>query len=296
MNDWKSQLTEKQVLLADGAWGTELARHGLSAGVAPESWNLENPDAVRRVAAAYVKAGADIVLTNTFGGSPAKLDKAGLRDQTAEINRIGAALSREAVAGKALVFASVGPTGEMLEPLGTATESDMTAWFAEQIAALAEGGADALVVETMSDLNEILCALRAARDVCALPVATTMTFSKGPRGYATMMGVRPEKAAAALADAGADIVGANCGGGIEDAVELARLMRPATDAPLWLKPNAGLPQLVGGKTVFKETPDDMAARIPALVEAGARIVGGCCGTGPDHIRRFAEELRTIGGG
>jgi len=122
-----------------------------------------------------------------------------------------------------------------------------------------------------------------------------MTFSKGPRGYATMMGVRPEQAAAALADAGADIVGANCGGGIEDAVELARLMRPATETPLWLKPNAGLPQLVNGKTVYKETPDDMAARIPDLIEAGAEIVGGCCGTGPDHIRRFAAELKRYHG-
>ena len=295
MSDWKSRLAEKRVLLADGAWGTELARRGLPAGVAPEAWNLENGPAVQAIAATYVEAGADIVLTNTFGGNPAKLEKAGLREKTAEINRLGAALSREAAAGKALVFASVGPTGEMLEPLGTATEPDMTAWFAEQIAALAEGGADGIVVETMSDLKEILCALRAARDVCALPVATTMIFSKGPRGYATMMGVRPQQAAAALTDAGADIVGANCGGGIEEIVELGRLLRPATFAPLWLKPNAGLPELVGDKTVYKETPDEMAARIPDLIETGADIIGGCCGTGPDHIRRFAEQLNAFRG-
>ena len=289
--DWKTLLKEKAVLIADGAWGTQLAAAGLPAGEAPEAWNAEHPEAVAAVARGYVEAGADIILTNTFGGTRWKLEKAGLGERTAELNRLGAALSRREAEGRAWVFASVGPTGEFVAPLGLRSEEEFVACFAEQIAAVVEGGADGLCIESMSDLGEAKAALKAARQVCGLPAVVSMTFARGPRGFATMMGVRPEQAAAELDAAGADIVGANCGSGIANMLEVARLMRGATARPLWIKSNAGMPELVGGRTVFRETPDDMAARVPELLETGANLIGGCCGTTPEHIRRLAEAAR-----
>lgn len=277
-------IERKSVVIADGAWGTQLAERGLQVGDAPESWVLERPDVVRDVAAAYVAAGAEIVLTNTFGGSRFKLAKCGLDDRVEEINRTAAQLSKEAAGDRALVFASVGPTGEFLRPLGLVTEEEMIEVFAEQIRALVAGGADGILLETMTDLGEIKAGIRAARDNFDGPVVASMTFDRGLKGYATMMGVHPAQAAEALQAAGADIVGSNCGQGIANIVEVIAQMAPATDLPLWAKPNAGMPRLVEGRTVFDETPEEMAAHFPALVEAGARIVGGCCGTTPDHIR------------
>ncbi|KPK62293.1 MAG: hypothetical protein AMK73_06380, partial [Planctomycetes bacterium SM23_32] len=237
MGDWEDRLNEKKLLVADGAWGTELAKLGLPVGEAPEAWNSRHPDKVRSIASAYVEAGADIVLTNTFGGSRLKLARSGLAERTDELNRLGAALSREAAGGQALVFASVGPTGEFMEPVGTRTEPEMVACFAEQVKALCAGGADGIVIETMSDLNEARAALKAVRESCELPAVACMTFERGVRGFATMMGVRPEQAAAELDAAGADAVGSNCGAGIEEMIEVIRLMRPATGRPLWAKPN-----------------------------------------------------------
>lgn len=284
MRDWRERLNAKKVLALDGAWGTELARRGLPTGEAPERWNLERPEEVRAVAAAYVAAGADIILTNSFGGSRIKLAKAGLADDTARVNRVAAELSREAAGEAALVFASIGPTGEFMAPLGTVTEEQMVEVFSEQARALVEGGADGIVVETMTDLGEAKAALRAVRETCSAPVAVSMTFDKGAAGFATMMGVKPERAAAELTDAGADIVGTNCGSGMTNIIEVVRLMRPATSLPIWAKPNAGLPELVDGRTVFRETPEEMAGSVAALVEAGASLVGGCCGSTPEHIR------------
>lgn len=283
------QLIErKSVVIADGAWGTQLAERGLPVGDAPESWVLYRPDVVRAVAAAYVAAGAEIVLTNTFGGSRFKLAKCGLDDRVEEINRIAVELSKEAAGDRALVFASVGPTGEFLRPLGLMSEEEMIEVFAEQIRAQVAGGADGILIETMTDLGEITAGIRAAKDNFEGPVVASMTFDKGLKGYATMMGVRPEQAAEALQAAGADLVGSNCGQGIGNIIEVIAQMATATDLPLWAKPNAGLPRLVGGRTVFDETPEEMAARFPALVAAGARVVGGCCGTTPDHIRALVQ--------
>jgi len=294
--DWKALLKERAVLISDGAWGTELAKQGLEAGDAPELWNAEQPDAVEAVARGYVEAGSDIILTNTFGGSRFKLEKSGLADRTAELNRLGVAISKRAAGDRALVFASIGPTGEFMAPLGLKPEHEFIACFTEQIGACVEAGADGVVIETMTDLGEATAALKAARHAGPQPVVVSMTFDRGPAGFATMMGVKPEHAAAELDAAGADIVGANCGSGIENMVEIAKLMRSATARPLWIKPNAGVPQLVGGKTVFGETPEQMAAKVRPLLEAGANIIGGCCGTTPDHIRRIraaANEARDI---
>lgn len=288
--NWKQRLEQKAVLLSDGAWGTELAQLGLPPGEAPELWNATRPDAVEAVARGYVAAGSDIILTNTFGGNRLKLERVGCADRTAELNRLGAAISKRAAGDDALVFASIGPTGEFIAPLGERSEDDFIACFAEQIAACVEGGADGLCIESMSDLGEALAALKAARQVCSLPAVVSFTFTKGQARYATMMGLRPERAAAELDAAGADLVGANCGAGIEQAIEIARLMRPHTRRPLWIKPNAGLPELVEGKTVFRQTPEVMASHVRALLEAGANVLGGCCGTTPAHLRALAAVL------
>ncbi len=313
MKTWRELLDAKKILVSDGAWGTELAKRGLGVGEAPERWNLERPEEVAAVAEAYVNAspdiiitntlggtrlklakagvtdGPDIILTNTFGGSRFKLEKAGMGEAVAEVNRIGAEISKRAAGDQALVFASVGPTGEFMAPLGTISEQEMVACFAEQIKALVEGGVDAILIETQTDLGEAKAALRAVRENTDLPAVTSMTFEHGPRGYATIMGVRPEQAAEELTAAGADIVGANCGGGIEQIIEVITALSPATDLPVWAKPNAGLPELVEGQTVFRETPQQMAARFADLVEAGADIIGGCCGTTPEHIALFVAE-------
>ncbi len=290
---WKERLKERKVLIADGGWGTEFVLKGLGPGEAPEAWNLDRREDVLAVAFSYVQAGADIILTNTFGGTHMKLAKSGLDSKTIEINRRGAEISREAAGKSTLVFASVGPTGEFMAPLGTATAEEMGHDFAEQAKALANGGADGIVIETMTDLAEARAALKAVKENADLPVAATMTFDKGKRGYATIMGIRPEQAVRELEKSGADIVGANCGAGFESMIEVIRVMREATSLPIWCKPNAGLPELLNGKTVYRETPEMMASQLKALVDAGANIVGGCCGTTPAHIRALVRERDRI---
>ena len=289
MTLWKSRLEKKKVLILDGGWGTELFNRGWKPPQVPDAWNLERPEEVLAVAFSYVNAGADIILTNTFGGSPLKLAKAGLERKTTEINRLGAEISKKAACDRALVFGSIGPTGELVVPLGKATEEEMVKGFAEQAKALATGGVDGIVIETMMDLTEAKAALRAVRENTSLPAAVTMTFNKAGRGYATLMGVRPEQAATELERAGANMVGANCGAGIDVIIEVARLMRPATGLPIWCKPNAGLPELVDGNTVYRETPEQMASKLAALLEAGASMVGGCCGSTPTHIHALVLE-------
>lgn len=307
---WRELLELKRILIADGAWGTQLAAHGLPVGEAPEKWNLEHPEKVREVAEAYVNAdpdiiltntlggnrplltkagGADIILTNSFGGSGFKLKKAGLGELVAEVNRAAAEISRQAAGDRALVFGSVGPTGEFMAPLGTVSEEEMIACYAEQISALAQGGVDAVLLETFTDLGEAKAALKAAKESTDLDVVCSLTFDKGVRGYATMMGVTPDRAATELQEAGADIVGSNCGAGIVQMVEIIGLMAPATDLPVWAKPNAGLPELIDGKTVFRQSPKEMASHFRELVEAGASIIGGCCGTTPEHIAMLVAE-------
>ena len=289
MADWRALLDTRGVLIADGAWGTEFARLGLAPGEAPERLNLERPDLVRNVAASYVEAGADIILTNTFGGNLLKLDRVGLGDRVSEVNRLGAELSKTAAGDRALVFASVGPTGKLMEPLGEVSREAMVGAFAPQVAGLAAGGADGIVIESMSDLGEAMAALQAVRDHTDLPVVVSMTYQHGPGGHATIMGVRPDRAAAELEDAGVDIVGANCGQGIEQFVAVAEAMRSATGLPVWIKPNAGLPELLDGETVYGESPELMASHLRALMDAGASIVGGCCGTTAEYICRLVEE-------
>ncbi len=287
------RLAERGVLVSDGAWGTMLQARGLTARECPEEWNVTHPDVVRAVAAAYAAAGSDLVLTNTFGGSRAKLSKRGLGDRVAELNAAGARLSLEAAPG-AIIAGSIGPTGEFVEPLGTLSESDLEAMFTEQIAAMIGAGLRVICVETMTAEEEAVCAIRAAKRLDpAVEVIATMTFDRTPVGYRTMMGIGPEQAASALVRAGADVVGSNCGNGIRNMVDIAREFRRFTDRPILIHANAGMPELVDGRTVFRETPQDMADQVAALLDAGTTIIGGCCGTTPAHIAaiRAAVDAR-----
>ena len=277
-------------LISDGGTVTFLQSHGLEPGGCPEELNASRPELVRGMAAEYFEAGADMVLTNSFGGNRFMLKKYGYLDRGREFNRLAAEHARSVAPAGRYVTGSVGPTGEFLQPLGEVSEAEMLDAFAEQIVALEAGGADAVLFETMWALEEASLAIRAARENTDLTVMATMTFDRGPRGYFTMMGVTPERAVMELRDAGADIVGANCGNGIEGMIELARKMRSATDGYLLVHSNAGIPSIRKGQIVYEETPDWMAERFKSLADIGINIFGGCCGTTPMHIRALSEAV------
>ena len=277
-------------LISDGATGTFLQQHGLEPGGCPEEFNSSHPEVVRQMAREYFDAGSDMVLTNSFGGSVYMQRKYGYGERVREFNRLAAEHARSQAPAEGLVVGSVGPTGEFLEPLGPVSESEMYDAFAEQVTALAEGGADAVVVETMTAIEEAALAIRAARENTSLTVMATMVFDRGPRGYFTMMGVTPERAAVELHQAGAQVVGTNCGNGIDNMVEIAQRMREATDSYLLVHSNAGIPSMRGGRIVYPESPDFMAERFQSLSDLGVNILGGCCGTGPEHIRALTQAL------
>jgi methionine synthase I (cobalamin-dependent) len=291
MHDLLRSLLAHGPVLTDGAWGTELQRRGLQPGECPETWNLSHPDQVGQVAQSYVQAGSRIILTNTFGGNRLRLHAHGLAEQTQEINRRGAALSRQAAGDRAMVFASIGPSGHLLMS-GDVDPNTLSQAYAEQARALAEGGAHALVIETMGDPDEAALAIAAARET-GLPVVACMVFDSGRDHDRTLMGTTPEVAARRLTDAGADVVGANCGQGIEGFLPLCRRLRAATDRPLWIKANAGLPIWVDGRAEYTMTPVQFAGFAPALIEAGAQFLGGCCGTRPEFIRALAHRLHPL---
>ena len=294
MSDFLEQIQQGRVLISDGATGTYLQQHGLEAGGCPEVLNADAPEVVRGMAAAYFEAGSQMVETNSFGGSRYMLAKYGFGERVEELNRLGAELARSVAPPGRFVLGSIGPTGEFLEPNGTATEAEMYDVFAEQARGLAAGGVDAFCVETMSDLAECTLAIRAAKEVSGLPVVATMTFDKGPRGFFTMMGITPAGAAEQLAAAGADLVGSNCGIAIEHMIEIITDMRAATGTPILTHINAGIPRLESGQSVYPDTPEMMAECIPRVVAAGANIVGGCCGTSAEHVRAFVAACRQAG--
>ncbi len=284
----KTLLLEKPVL-TDGAWGTQLQARGLPlTGEPAESWNLTRPERVEEVARSYAEAGSRILLTNTFSGNRIALARHGLADSAREINRAGAAISRRAAPETVSVFASIGPSGAMLLT-GEVSESDLDTAFSEQAEALAEGGANGIVIETMSDLVEARIAVAAAVRT-GLPVVACMVFDSGRDKDRTMMGVTPEAAAEGLADAGAAVIGANCGNGPEGYLPVCRRLSEATELPVWIKPNAGLPEVVEGRATYSMTPEDFAEGVARLVEAGADFVGGCCGTSPEFLRVLARRF------
>ncbi|HTQ56160.1 MAG TPA: homocysteine S-methyltransferase family protein [Bryobacteraceae bacterium] len=268
-------------LLADGAWGTEFQKRGLPPGECPDLWNLAHPDRVEAVASAYCDAGSRIILTNTFRANAISLPEADIR----AVNRAGAEISRRAARGRARVAASIGPSGKMLLA-GDITAEALSAAFAAQAQALADAGADALLVETMSDIEEARIALRAAL-TAGLPVVVSFAFDTGRNKDRTMTGATPEQVAAAMAAEGADAVGANCGTGIQSFAAVCRRLHAACDLPVWIKPNAGLPVMENGQLTYRTTPAEFAAYVPGLIEAGASFIGGCCGTSPAFIEAMA---------
>lgn len=286
------KLVSNGPVLTDGAWGTQLQARGLAIGEIPDLWNVTHPDKVAEVARAYVEAGSQIILTNTFGANRIRLAEGGCAERAKEINEAGARISRAAAAGRALVFASIGPSGKMLMS-GDVTEEALRLAFTEQAEALARGGADGLVVETMADLDEARLAIGAAK-ATGLPVVASMVFDSGKDKDRTMMGTTPEQAAAGLIDAGADVIGANCGQGIAGFVPIcARLKAAAAGHPVWIKANAGLPEMRDGKTAYAMTASEFSSYVPALLQAGAGFLGGCCGTSPDFIRVLGQKLDSI---
>jgi 5-methyltetrahydrofolate--homocysteine methyltransferase len=283
-----------KVYISDGAWGTFLQKKGLQPGECPELWNITHRDAVLDIARSYIDAGADMIETNSFGGSRFKLEKYGLSGRVAELNRESAAISREAAGPDKWVLGSIGPTGKLLL-MDEVTEYELYEAFKEQALALEAGGADAIVIETMTDLEEAVIAVKASAENTAIPVFCTMTFDKlVTEDYRTMMGVSPAEMVQPLIDAGASVVGANCGNGIEGMVAIVKEIRSInTEIPILVHANAGMPVYRDGETVFPESPGEMAANLKALIVAGANIVGGCCGTTPEHIARLRETLGTM---
>jgi 5-methyltetrahydrofolate--homocysteine methyltransferase len=284
------RLARGDLLISDGATGTYLQQHGLEPGSCPEAFNASHPEVIKGMAKAYFDAGSDMVLTNSFGGNRFMLKKYGHENRAREFNRLAAEHARSQAPPAHYVVGSVGPTGEFLQPLGEVTKEEMYAAFVEQITALAEGGADGVDIETMTAVEESTLAIRAAKEHTDLTVIATMTFDKGPRGFFTMMGVTPQRAVKELQEAGADIVGANCGNGIDVMLELAKEIRQATDGYLLIHSNAGIPAIKDGEIIYPESPEYMAERFKKMADLGINIIGGCCGAGPDHIQALVKAV------
>lgn len=284
-------LVRSGIVVTDGAWGTELQLRGLGLGEFPDVWNLLHAERVAEVAEAYVEAGSRIILTNTFGANRLRLTGHTFAERLVDINRKGAEISLSVTKGRALVFASMGPSGKLLITDET-NPAELESAFREQATALAEGGAHGLVVETMSDLAEATIAVKAAHET-GLPVVACMVFDSGRDKDRTAMGVTVEQAVEGLISAGADVIGANCGQGIGGFIGICKRLHAATDRPIWIKANAGLPELVNGRPIYRTTPEIFASFVPDLIAAGATFIGGCCGTNPFYIRALEPKIKRV---
>jgi 5-methyltetrahydrofolate--homocysteine methyltransferase len=289
--DILDELKQNKILLSDGAWGTLLQAKGMQPGECPEYWNITHRDEVFEIAESYVTAGSDIIETNSFGGSRLILSQYGYGDLTSELNYAAALISRKAAGSSKHVAGSIGPTGKMIL-MEDVTETELYDAFTEQAIALERGGADIIIIETMSAIDEAAIAVKAARENTKCAVIITMTFSRDSKGeYHTMMGVTPEEMVNSMKEAGADILGSNCGNGIEEMIDVVKAIRAIDNSiPVMIQANAGTPQFIDGVTVFRENPEIMASFIPELIKAGANIIGGCCGTTPEHIRQMSRVL------
>ena len=289
MHRFRELLESGDILVSDGALGTMLQQKG-GYETCPEELNLSRPDLLEEVARLYVEAGSDIVTTNTFGGSPLKLAAAELDEYVVEINQAAVEAVRRAAGDNTLVAGSIGPTGKLLV-MDETSPQEMEAGYVHQAGIMVEAGVDMICVETMTDLVEALIAVRAVKTAAPdLPCMATMTFDPVPDGFRTIMGVSIEEAVPQLLDAGVEAVGSNCGHGLDTMVEVARAFGEVTEAPIVIQSNAGLPELIGGEVVYSESPEMFAGRVPDLIEAGVRVIGGCCGTTPDHIRAIRAAV------
>ena len=283
---------EKGILISDGAMGTMLQGKGLTDGGAPELWNVENPTAIEEVLEEYAAAGANLITTNTFGGTRGRLQMHGLEDRLFELNKAGAEIARK-VADRhpgCFVMGDVGPSGELMEPMGTMTVDEAKALFADQIKALVAGGVDAILIETMSDLQEVEAAVKAAKEVAPeLPVIVTFSFDTNLR---TMMGVKPSVAVTTLASEGVRIIGANCGRGVDEMRVIAKELTDARPDGVYIitQSNAGLPKLVGGDFIYDGTPEEMAKYAQDMKALGVNVIGSCCGSSPAHTKAMAATL------
>jgi 5-methyltetrahydrofolate--homocysteine methyltransferase len=280
-----------EVLVADGATGTNLQIYGLATGIPTEAWLFDHPEEIVRLEKAFIEAGSDIILTNTFGGTAIKLAGFGWTDRAPEVNRRAVELARQAV-GSAAVFigGSIGPTGQLLKSmLGPLEETEAEAQFAAQAKTLTEAGVDLLVIETQFDIGEASAAVRGVRSTSGLPLVVSFSYDRGTR---TMMGVKPSKMAQVFGALGVDVVGINCGRSLEDNLNALIELKSATDLPIWFKPNAGLPKLdEQNRPVYDVTPEEMGTRAAEWVAAGAQVVGGCCGTSPEHLKAIARSVK-----
>lgn len=294
MNKLIKQIQQGKILVSDGAWGTFLQQKGMQPGECPEEWNLSHPDDVFDIAQSYIKAGADMVETNSFGGNYFKLKNYGLENRVFELNKAAAEISKKAAGNDRFVLGSVGPTGKLLM-MDEVSEEELYNAFKEQSEALEAGGADAIVIETMTDLEEARIAVQAAKENTSCAVFCTMTFDKTISGeFRTMMGISPSEMVETLTLAGASVIGANCGNGIDGMIGIVKEIRQANaNIPILIHANAGMPHYCDGQTVFPETPTDMGSRIPEIIHAGANIIGGCCGTTPDHICEVHRIVKTV---
>lgn len=283
------KLLEGGPVVTDGSWGTQFQQRGLTQGENPDSWNLSHPDLVEEVARQYVDAGSRIILTNTFGANRFILEKTDLADKVEAINTTGVEISKKAAGNHAMVFASIGPSGKMLVTQEV-TEDELKDAFSKQASAQLQAGADAIVIETMMDINEACIAAAAAKKT-GLPVVVSMVYDAGKNKDRTMMGNTTEQVVEALEAIGVDGIGANCGQGIDGFIPICKQLRAATDLPLWMKPNAGLPEMVDGETLFRTIAAEFVQHVPELIRAGADFIGGCCGTDQEFIRKIKEAVK-----
>ena len=286
------RLQDGDILVSDGATGTNLQQKGLPVGAVAEVWVLENPDAIHALNQAFIQAGADILLTCTFGATRRRLEASNLGGQFEAVNRRAVEITRAAAAGQDVYVAgSIGPLGHMLAPLGVVTVEEAEADFRNQAAILCEGGVDLIVIETQFDLNEASAAIRGVRAVDpAIPLVCSFSYDRGTR---TMMGVRPGDMAAAIEEMAVDMLGINCGSSLDDNLAALTQLRAATGMPLWFKPNAGLPEVdADGQPTYAVTPEQMGAMVTEWIAAGAQVVGGCCGTSPEHLEQIAEQAHS----
>ncbi len=286
MNNFLEALNSGKILLCDGAMGTELQKRGLPSGACPEEFNILHPEIIKDIHRDYFLAGSDIVETNSFGANRARLKLHGFENRVVEFCFAAANLAKSVCPEGKFVAGSMGPTGELLEPLGPLTESEAYNIFSEQAAALEEGGVDVLYVETMMALEEAEIAVKAAKENTKLPVAASMTFELGKAGLRTMWGVDVKTAALKYIEAGADVIGANCGKGFDEMIAIMKELRPLTNKPIIAQANAGIPEWIHGMSVYTETPEVIAPKAEQLLNTGVNIIGGCCGTGPEHIRKI----------